>query len=106
MKNPIRAFLRRYDPDTIGELSKISVGDAFYDPARRAEVAHLSSVFRIEAGPFTGVHIIRDEDPPRRRWWQRQRDTDKDGAKSDGSETGGGKPNRATPLSTTNDDAD
>ncbi|HXA29881.1 MAG TPA: hypothetical protein VN193_14165 [Candidatus Angelobacter sp.] len=107
MKNPIREFLRRYDPDTIGEFTKISVGDAFYDPAKREEVAHRSGVVAIEHGPFVGVHLIRpDDDPPRRRWWQRQRDVGKDGAQTDVVASDVEKPGAATAQSAKSGDAD
>jgi hypothetical protein len=106
MKNPIREFLRRYDPETIGELDKITMGEALYDPQKQAEVAHLSAVISIAQGPFYGVHIIRDEDPPRRRWWQRQRDVGKDGAQSDVVTSDVEKPGAATAQSAKSGDAD
>ena len=62
MKNPLRAFLRRYDPSTVGELSKIGLGEALYDPVKRQEAAKYSSAFTVVNSPWTGTHIIRDED--------------------------------------------
>ena len=59
-------FFKRYRSEEIGELSKISIGDALYDEAKRNAVKDLSPIVTIESGVFSGTHVVRDEDRPTR----------------------------------------
>ncbi len=58
------SFFNRYRPEAVGELSKISLGDALFDESKQEKAKHLSPILTIESGVFSGTHVVSDEKAP------------------------------------------
>jgi hypothetical protein len=55
-------FFDRYRPESVGDLTEVSLGDAAFDRETQRRAERLSPVVTIESGVFTGTHVLR-EDP-------------------------------------------
>jgi hypothetical protein len=55
------SFFNRYRPEAVGELSKISLGDALFDVAEQEKAKNLSPILTIESGVLSGTHVVTEE---------------------------------------------